>query len=478
MNRSKAGQKPNTNGTSNKIHNPKKAGKRKASALNESNPGPISDEARKAKKMRLKKELNKVASVDELNQLQANEKLYHSNFFHLQIEELLKEVKIKDKHQAFIDKWLPTLVDFILAIEPDAEKLDATELPWLKSKRVVPPHSDDAPWAKSQFFFQYLQPKSINPIGSVRASTAVAVNPVVDVCIEMPPESFQKTNHLNGVYHQKRALYLSYIALRLSEWDQVAECKFMFAAGDPLRPVLRVKPAGKYGKHITFDLQAICADESFKLERFTPDKSNVKQLLRNSGSGQQKGTDVVRNDAHAATPHYNASILRDLTTIFNDEFLSNSMENNANVKNAIVLLKVWLRQRALDAGYGHFSGYILTAFVVYLLQKNRINLSMNCYQIIRQVWIAFSKYSHALFGPLPRCKIFMGFLLFQRIHRGTRSAKVSRCMKVNFQPISRHCLTSTRTTMSFSSIRLVSTIFAVICHWTCTDAFAMKAKTL
>lgn len=385
---------PKANGSAKKSGKPGKALKRKANQIGSTQNGqPLTDEQRQAKKIKLKKDLHKATSVDELNQLQAAEKLYHSNFFHLQIEELLKEVKIKEKHQAFIDKWLPELTEYISSIQPDAEKVIAADLPWLKNKQVIPPISGDTPWAPSQYFFQYLPPKSISPIGSIRTSTLIGSKPAVDVCIEIPKEFFQKSNHLNGVYYQKRALYLAYIALQLSKWDQVAESHFSYASDDPLRPILCVKPTGKYGKHITFYLHVVCAEECFKLERFASDKSNVKQLLK-SGEKKQKETEVLKTEVHTPTPHYNSSILRDLTTTCNQEFVNGWIEGNANIQNAIVLLKVWLRQRELDQGYGGFSGYILTAFVVHLMQKNRINLSMNSYQIIRQVWIAFGKQAH------------------------------------------------------------------------------------
>lgn len=368
---------------------PKKTAKRKANAVEDTNK-PLTDDERKAKKIKLKKQLNKIASVDELNQLQASEKLYHSNFFHLQIDELLKEVKLKPKYEVFVNEWISQLTEFVATIDEDTAKVPPTELRWLKNKSVVPPIGDDTPWAKSDYFFQFLHPKAITAIGSLRTLTVIGSNPVLDVCLEIPSEFFQKNNHLNGIYHQKRALYLSYIALKLKEWEQVDGCEFAFVRGDPLRPVVRVKPAGKYGKHLTIDLHAVCSEESFKLERFLPDKSNVKQLKKSGQSNKAKNEEIVKNDTHTATPHYNASILRDLTTVFNEEFLANSIET-ANVRDAIVLLKVWLRQRGLDTGFGGISGYVITAFVVYLLQKNRINVSMNSYQILRQIWIAFGE---------------------------------------------------------------------------------------
>lgn len=366
----------------NSSHTKKSSNKRKASSLEEpiKYGPPLSDEQRNAKKLKLKKDLYKAVNIEEINQIKASEKLYHSNFFHLQIEELLKETKLKEKQKRFIDTWLTSLNDFLMALESDDEKNWATELKWLDQA----PLSPVIPFDDSKFYFQFLTPKSVFPIGSMRTGTVIDVQPTLDVCVEIPDEFFQKGNHLNGIYHRKRALYLAYVAQKLKEWNEIVECKFLFLRDDPLRPVLEIKPNGKHGKHIKFQLHAVCCEESFKMERVTPDKSNVKQLMINRK--------VIKNEEHTPTPYYNSSLLRDLTTNFNEEFLSNSIGENENVKDAIILLKVWLRQRGLDVGYSGFSAYILSMFVAYLIQKERINLSMSSYQIVRHVWINLGKY--------------------------------------------------------------------------------------
>lgn len=130
-------------------------------------------------------------------------------------------------------------------------------------------------------------------------------------------------------------------------------------------------------------MQAVCDEESFKIERFAPEKSNVKQLMGATDDVQ------LKNDEHAPTPHYNSSILADLNGKFNEEYLANAIAENANVRDALVLLEIWLRQRCLDNGYGGMTRFIMAMFVAHLIQCNRISLSMNSYQIVRQVWINF-----------------------------------------------------------------------------------------
>lgn len=338
------------------------------------------------KKLKLKKELHKVAKVDEINQLKATEKLYHSNFFHLQTVELLKETKLSEKRTIFIQTFVNGLVDFLKAIPSEETESAVHELKWLKKNHVVPPISLDIPFDAAPIKFRFVSPRSVFAIGSFRAQTIINANPIVDVCAEIPAEFFSKGNHLNGIYHRKKALYLSYIASKIKKWDQIADCKFTFINGNPLQPVLVLESAGKHGKHVHFHLRVICGEESFKIERLSPEKSNVKQL-----SAIKPSTDIVKNTEHSATPYYNSSILGDLNTKFNDEYLANTISDNSHVRDAIILLKVWLKQREYNIGQGSFNGFILSMFVAYLMQKNLITASMNSYQIVRQVWIHLGK---------------------------------------------------------------------------------------
>lgn len=330
------------------------------------------------KKLKLKKDLHKVAKVDEINQLKTTERLYHSNFFHLQAEELLKEAKLSEKRLNFIETFFNDLTAFLTSLPSEEEETAVHELKWLKKSKIVPPISKEIPYDLSPIQFRFIKPNSVFKIGSALTNTVINVDPVLDLCVEIPADFFHKGNHLNGIYHRKKALYLSYIALKLSKWHQIAECKFTFIGGNPFLPVLLLKLNNKIGKRISFQLRAVCGEESFKIERLSPEKSNIKQL--NIGN-------IVKNDEHSATPYYNSSILYDFNTKFNDEFLSNIIGDNVHAKDAIILLKIWLRQRDHCSYYYGFNGYIVSMFVAYLIQKNLITLSMNSYQIIRQVWI-------------------------------------------------------------------------------------------
>ena len=83
-------------------------------------------------------------------------------------------------------------------------------------------------------------------------------------------------DYLNHKYHVKRALYLAYIAGKLKESGLVEEMHFTQGCGNPLKPVLEVKPKEKLGKRVLIVVHLSPPVGAFKLVRFSPEKNNVR----------------------------------------------------------------------------------------------------------------------------------------------------------------------------------------------------------
>lgn len=62
-----------------------------------------------------------------------------------------------------------------------------------------------------------------------------------------------------------------------------------------------------------------------------------------------------------------------------------------NLRDGIILLKIWLAQRDLTKGFESFNGYVITMFVLYLLSIKKLNTFMSSYQIVRNVWSYLGK---------------------------------------------------------------------------------------
>lgn len=76
-----------------------------------------------SKKKKFENSLYKQPTVEELSQLRETENLFHSNLFRLQIEEVLNEVKLKDKYKALFEIWFEKLKATIESIEETEEIL-------------------------------------------------------------------------------------------------------------------------------------------------------------------------------------------------------------------------------------------------------------------------------------------------------------------------------------------------------------------
>lgn len=69
------------------------------------------------KRKKLERDLYKPPTVEELNQLRETENLFHSNLFRLQIEEMLNEIRIKDKYKTLFYVWFEKLEETIKSIK-------------------------------------------------------------------------------------------------------------------------------------------------------------------------------------------------------------------------------------------------------------------------------------------------------------------------------------------------------------------------
>ncbi|XP_055607721.1 nucleolar protein 6 [Uranotaenia lowii] len=342
-----------------------------------SGPPPADDLAHR-QKIKALKQLYKPPTVEEINRLKETENFYHSNLFRLQIEELLAEVKVKAKVIKFVDQWLDSFRKVLRTIK-DAESeqpLLETSYNSVKFPLEIPENSAFL----SKQSFQFRQQRIVHQIGSATLGTQYGKPTVIDLLLEIPEKCLHKEDYLNLRYHYKRAHFLCHLAdglMNQTKYGMASRVCFVSLKGDPLKPVLELVPADeKFAEKVRFRIWA-AATEKFAPKRFHPSKNNVRPALI--------GNDDTDASELTATPHYNSSILFDMRLLKNHEILESTLQSE-QIRQAIVLLKVWTRQRRFDEGYYGFDGALVTFFVVYLLQTHKLYNSMSCYQVIRLFW--------------------------------------------------------------------------------------------
>nr|XP_030113545.1 nucleolar protein 6 isoform X1 [Taeniopygia guttata] len=321
-------------------------------------------------------ELYKPPTSEELTQLKETEDLFHSSLLRLQIEELLKEVTLKEKKKKKIDAFLHEINSLLRAI-PETPETELTDQAWL-SKDVKVPFLQVPFNVKGKF--RFVPPAELKVVGSYLLGTCIRPEINVDIAVTMPREIFQDKDNLNQRYHRKRALYLSHIAQHLSKEKLFGSVKFAYMNSNHLKPILLLRPqvlTGKDEKIVTVRLHACPYSDLFKPSRFFPTKNNVRTAWFMEQSTPKEGA------TEPPTPHYNNSILCDTVMLSHLHFLSNAATDFPGMKDGLALLKVWLNQRQLSKGLGCFSGFLVSMLVAYLLMKRKIVKMMSGYQVLR-----------------------------------------------------------------------------------------------
>eukprot|EP00897_Mesotaenium_endlicherianum_P009718 jgi/Mesen1/8775/ME000524S08069 len=157
--------------------------------------------------------------------------------------------------------------------------------------------------------------------------------------LETLPEDeacFNEKDYLNHKYHAKRSLYLDIVARHLAAHDDFQKVEWSSHRGDVRKPILVLTPDG----------QAL------------------------------------------ATPQYNASILEDVFMACHLELLHARVAVVPALRDAILLLKVWARQRGYHDEPDSMNGFLLSILAAHLATPGgggRVNGQMTSYQIFRVV---------------------------------------------------------------------------------------------
>lgn len=289
---------------------------------------------------------------------------------------------MKEKTEKKFQKWFEDFKSHLLSIPENDKVYDLSEQKLAKKLKVKLPINPKL--SKAKCSFQFHKFSDIQIVGSYNLRCPINSKLVVDLQITVPAETYTKNDSINYRYHKKRAAYLAVIASHLKNLDIIKDLKFSWVNEPGVKPVLDLKPAGKLGNFVSVRIHLACEAEAYKLHRFSPSRNNLREtwLFSLDNNDTEANTEIG-----PPTPYYNSSVLSDLTSSLNGSHLSEVLSKSDNLLQAVVLLKIWLRQRKLRV-----SGHIVSMLVAYLVQTKRINNIMSSYQIVRNVWIAISEY--------------------------------------------------------------------------------------
>lgn len=294
------------------------------------------------------------------------------------MDEIIEEVKVKEKTEKRFQQFFKELKTHLLSIPEDGAEYDLSEQTLSKKFKVKLPLSEQL--SKTKCVFKFHKFSDVEIVGSYSLGCTINSKLKVDLQITVPGETYTKNDSINYRYHKKRAAYLAYIAAHLSKYEPIEELQYSYINGSETKPVLDLKPTGKLGNHLTVCINLVCENDAYKLHRFSPERNNLREAwLFNENTENNI-------DVGPPTPYYNSSVLSDLTASVNQEFLNETLQKSENLKQAVTLLKIWLHQRNLKV-----SGHVVALLVAYFVQTKRVNNIMSSYQIVRNIWTALSK---------------------------------------------------------------------------------------
>ncbi|KAI8019409.1 Nucleolar protein 6 [Camellia lanceoleosa] len=291
----------------------------------------------------------------------------------LKVKELLKEVQLH-----YSPSFTKLVDDTVSAIK---ESIDKIPEDLQVTADVAPGFIRDIGADKVEFKFR--KPKSIEIGGSYSMHCIAKPDINVDLFVRMPKELFHEKDYLNYRYHAKRCLYLCIIKKYLKLSSVAQKVEWSTFQNEARKPILVVHPDLKVVESPIFVVRVIpTATSVFNVSKLNMERNNVRAL--NQGG-------VLH-----ATPKYNSSILEDLFLEDNAEFVRKTFLGWKELGEALILLKVWARQRSSIYAHDCLSGFLISVIMVYLTTKSggkRINNSMNTMQIFRVTmdFIATSK---------------------------------------------------------------------------------------
>ncbi|XP_021562923.1 nucleolar protein 6 isoform X2 [Carlito syrichta] len=320
-------------------------------------------------------ELYKEPTNEELNRLRETEILFHSSLLRLQVEELLKEVKLSEKKKDRIDAFLREVNQRVMRV-PSISERELTDQAWLPAGVRVPLHQ--VPYTVKGCFC-FMPPAQVTVVGSYLLGTCIRPDINVDLALTMPREILQDKDGLNQRYFRKRALYLAHLAHHLAQDPLFGSVRFSYTNGCHLKPSLLLRPHGKDERLVTIRLHPCPPPDFFRPCRLLPAKNNVRSAWYQGQSLAEDGS------PEPPTPHYNTWILQDVALESHVQFLSTTLGSTQGLKDGVALLKVWLRQRELSKGLGGFSGFLVSMLVAFLVSTRKIHSTMSGYQVLRNV---------------------------------------------------------------------------------------------
>lgn len=323
----------------------------------------------------------KMVTAKDIQVAKETAELFKSNIFKLQIDELLSNVKLPEKHILKMEKFLHKLYDLIQQIPEWGSKKTLAEVEnFFSDKTTAIPFADPKPLEhNTNYKFGFLKPSSVSLVGSFALKSAIyePSGSSIDVAVEIPESLIEKKDFLNYRIIHKRSIYLAFfthylnVLLKENKLDKFIKLEYAYKNKDPLQPILNISAIKEdletrknsklssdfnfYKTRFNINILITYPESVFENKKLLPGKNNIR-ISKNA----QEGESTV-----VPTAAYNFSILSNCFQTHYLKFLHRTKKNTESFKEGMILARIWLSQRGfsseLGSGFGPFEFSMLMA---------------------------------------------------------------------------------------------------------------------
>ncbi|KAE9596604.1 putative Nrap protein [Lupinus albus] len=277
----------------------------------------------------------------------------------LKVTELLKEVQVDHSPQ-----FIKLVDDTVSAVKESIEKIPND---FKVTADLAPNFVRDIGADKVEFKFK--KPSFVKIGGSYSIQTLARPQVNIDFIVRLPKECFHEKDYLNYRYHAKRCLYLCLMKKYLEKSPSIGKVEWSTLQNEARKPLLIVYPAAKLAAVPDVFVRIIpSATSLFSISKLNLKRNNIHDS--NHGAALQ------------ATPKYNSSILEDMF-LEDVEIIHRFFIGWKELRDALILLKVWARQRSSIHVHDCLNGFLISVILAYLASRQQVNTSMKATEIFR-----------------------------------------------------------------------------------------------
>ncbi|TKR94169.1 hypothetical protein L596_008493 [Steinernema carpocapsae] len=336
----------------------------------------------------MKRKAGKKANVVAKKKAKASIAEFNKSPFVLQCDDLLAENSFAASVVEESEKFAASIIK-ILRTGKLQGKHPLVDTKWMQESGVVFPLKIDQKLIErmksSSLDFEFKKPQQAEIVGDWKSGAALkSLDPEILIDVQMSQEYFGPRDHLNFIYHVRRAHYASACAVILGKALKNATLSFVTNSDAPWNPDILVERSVEGTDvvpktRITF---SVSTEAPFALmSRLTSEKNCVR-----SSFVQGKVSKKEQDQDDVATPFYNRSIVMDLCWRNLRAKLTGFLNGNEVALKAYKLLKLWAARSDLFKRSDGISKETLAYLLVYLDQKQIISDKMELTTLLTNFW--------------------------------------------------------------------------------------------